>query len=200
MPIRAFQTRRFPYWIRRALNITDTEVPASLAAERDAAGIYAPIQVVVDAYQGGIAIGDSITVNQTAIVTAGPVAQIVDLANNIVIPFVSTASNPSADPNYCFLVFAVAIAPNIAATRNPIFYMVPTTPLNTDVGGVRIAQPAIPTGGTGEVAWADMMHGGSPFFVPPGWTPCVYTSDLIAGESMQVFASLMRIPTGFKPF
>lgn len=197
---RLFQVRRFPTWIRKALNLTDTEVPASLFAQRDKTGPFAPIVNIVDTFQGGVAVGDPIVIaGVTATVTAGPVAQVIDLSTGNIIPVVAGAVL-NADPNFGYIVFALEISCGIAATRTPVFFMAPTQAFVNDLG-VRISQqPSVIPSTTGAVSWVEIMRGGAPFFVPPGFLPAVWSNDLIAGETLTVFASLMRIPAGFKPY
>lgn len=183
---RPFQVRRFPGWIRKALNLIDTQVPAALYSERDEHGKpYAPIVTIIDAFQGGVAIGDPITMTGT--VAPG---QFLNLATG--------GSAAPGDQNISYVVFGVSLlASALAATRNPVFAQAPLQPFALDIG-IRVATAPIATAAT--LSWVQLMNRGDVFYTLPGYVPVLYANDLGAGETLQVFASLQAIPAGFKPF
>lgn len=196
---RRFQVLRFPNWIRKALSLVETQVPANLFYQTDKNGPYAPIVNMIDTFQGGLGIGDPIICNTVVSIPAGPITQVVNLSTGVATNFASVADTPAGDPNFGYIIFALGINVSAAAAiRTPWLFMSPPIPFTNNIGILLSATPQPSIGFP--LAMVDILKSDTPLFIPPGFVPCVYSFDAAAGENMTVQASLMRIPAGFKPY
>jgi hypothetical protein len=182
--MRALQARRQPSWMRAALKLVHTDVPSSLAHAEDGHGVFAPIQAVVDGYQGGVGIEMPILTQ----VTLGP-GDVLNLVNGQL--GVGTIFS-SIEPQFAYVIFALSIIGNaLAATRNPILAFAPQSPFSSDLG-IRIAQPQLLAGGGGTTRVFLETTDVSPWNVPASWNNANNLVECIGaggGGSLPVWAT-----------
>jgi hypothetical protein len=183
MAIREFQARRFPQWIRNALNLTTAQVPAALDTKGDANGRFVPIVATMDVFQGGLGVADIVVIDD-ALLTPG--------AGQI------TLVTP--DPNFAFLLFALSWVSNaLGATRNPRLNLQSLTGVPFSTFGLPLA--TVPTAASTTIAWKDVTGDPSArIYIPAGYGAAVIANDMAGGDQLTIRSAAFKLPSGFKPF
>ncbi len=180
-----------PTWMVRALNMGTPEVPRGLRLDRDATfGDQPSIQCVLDAYQGGIAIGA---------VEADTNAQLPDLAALAPLQFIGADANGVLNSdvvNTAGLMTSMSVIPTgLAADRTF------SLEIGNNVLDIVLSRSVVVTAGNIGASWKDIAgHADARIYIPPGWFVLARAIGLVAAEKMTVETQILRVPAGFKPF
>ena len=144
---------------------------------------------MLDVYQGGHSIGQH---KFTLVQQTGVVAQ------NPSLPIIALSSGTQG------LVYGLHVNNygGGGATAVVIFYIQP----NATAGAAGVGQVSVPNKASSTVqgtqTLGDMLKGGAPplLWLPPGSTLLAWTPATIAAQSIDIKATWMECPSGFKPF